>query len=144
MYAAVSGAEIAIYGPDFQLGHNAAADPGLVMRDIWPEFYDEATPPSVLTKLAEAELGHGDKRSPEELSNLLGWDSLTVVPFLEYWGSGPVTKAQHVLGLKKVPEGAHATEAGLSPWHWMKHPLKHLPSPLPKLPALAPVEPLHA
>jgi hypothetical protein len=144
MYAAVSGAEVAIYGPDFKLGHNAAADPGLIMRDIWPEFYDETTPQSVLIKLAEAELGHGDMRRPEELKHLLGWDKSTAGPFLEYWASGPLTKVQTVLGLKEVPHGAHATEKGLSPWHWMRHPLKHLPSPLPQLPALAPVEPLHA
>ena len=143
MYAAVSGADVAVYGPDFLLGHNAAADPGLVMRDLWPEFYDENTPQHVLTKLAEAELGRDDMRSPEELSHFLGWDSHTAVPFLEYWASGPVTKAQHVLGLKKVPEGAHATESGLSPWHWIRHPLKHLPSPLPTLPAATAVEPLH-
>ena len=42
----------------------------------------------------------------------------------------------------EVPEGAHATEKGLSPWHWIRHPFKHLPSPLPKLPAMAAVEPL--
>jgi hypothetical protein len=144
MYAAVSGADVAIYGPDFKLGHNAAADPGLLMRDLWPEFYDESTPQDVLTKLAEAELGRGDMRSPQELSHLLGWDSHTVVPFLEYWASGPLTKVQTVLGLKTVPEGAHATEKGLSPWHWIRHPLKHLPSPLPQLPAMLPVEPLHA
>jgi hypothetical protein len=142
MYAAASGADVAIYGPDFRLGHNAAADPGLVMRDFWPEFYDEATPQDVLSKLAEAELGRGDMRRPEELSALLGWDSSTLAPFVEYWASGPLTKAQTVLGLKKVPEGAHATESGLSPWHWIKHPLKHLPSPLPKLPPLTAIEPL--
>lgn len=142
MYAAVSGADVAIYGPDFRLGANAAADPGLVMRDLWPEFYEESTPQHVLTSIAEAELGRGDMRAPHDLSRLLGWDTHTVVPFLEYWASGPLTKAQTVLGLKKVPEGAHATEKGLSPWHWIKHPLQHLPSPLPKLPAMAAVEPL--
>lgn len=142
MYASVSGADVAVYGPDFTLGANAAADPGLVMRDLWPEFYEESTPQPVLRQIAEAELGRGDMRSPEELKQLLGWSSNTTLPFLEYWASGPVTKAQHVLGLKKVPDGAHATESGLSPWHWIRHPLKHLPSPLPKLPAMAAVEPL--
>ncbi|OFI39818.1 hypothetical protein BIU82_01870 [Arthrobacter sp. SW1] len=142
MYAAASGAEVEVYGPDFKLGHNAAADPGRVMRDFWPEFYEPSTPQSVFREIAEAELGRGDMRSPEELRRLLGWDSTTLVPFLEYWASGPLTKAQTVLGLKKVPEGAHATEAGLSPWHWLRHPLKHLPSPLPKLPPMAAVEPV--
>lgn len=144
MYAAASGADVALYGPDFRLGHNAAADPGLVMRDFWPEFYDQSTPQDVLAKLAENELGRGDMRSPEELSQLLGWDSPTLMPFIEYWASGPLTKAQTVLGIKKVPEGAHATEAGLSPWHWIKHPLKHLPSPLPSLPELTAIEPLRS
>ncbi|MGW9414308.1 hypothetical protein [Arthrobacter cupressi] len=142
MYASVTGADVGIYGPDFKLGANAHADPGLVMRDFWPEFYDESTPQEVLRKIAEDELGRADMRTPEELKTLLGWDSHTVVPFLEYWASGPLTKAQTVLGLKKVPEGAHATEKGLSPWHWIRHPFKHLPSPLPKLPAMAAVEPL--
>lgn len=142
MYASVSGADVEVYGPDFKLGNNAQADPGLVMRDFWPEFHDSSTPQEVLRGIAEAELGRGDMRTPEELKALLGWDGNTAAPFLEYWASGPLTKAQTVLGLKKIPEGAHATEAGLSPWHWIRHPFKHLPSPLPKLPAMAAAEPL--
>ncbi|MDP5227241.1 MULTISPECIES: hypothetical protein [Arthrobacter] len=142
LYASATGADVALYGPDFKLGRNAHADPGRVMRDHWPEFYDPSTSQSVLRKLADAELGKDDMRSPEDLKRLLGWDGSTAGPFFEYWLSGPVTKAQMVLGLKELPEGAHATEAGLSPWHWIRSPFKHLPSALPKLPPLAAAEPI--
>ncbi|AJT41416.1 hypothetical protein [Psychromicrobium lacuslunae] len=142
LYAAISGAEVETYGPEFQLGSNAEVDPGAVMRDLWPEFYQESPDQAALREIAAAELGVADQRSAEELKRILGWDGSTMSPFFEYWLSGPVSKAQAVLGIKKRPEGAHATEAGRSPLHWLRHPLKHLPSPLPALPPLAPIEPL--
>lgn len=142
MYAAVSGAAVETYGPDFQLGSNAGVDPGLVMKELWPEFYQENPDQEALRKLAAAELGVADQRSPEELSSILQWDGSTSSAFFEYWLSGPVSKAQAVLGFKKRPEGAHATEAGRSPLHWLKNPLSHLPSKLPALPPSAAIPPL--
>ncbi|NJC22911.1 hypothetical protein BJ994_001987 [Arthrobacter pigmenti] len=133
MYASVAGADVELYGPEFQLGHNLDVDPGKVMERLWPEFHSAEADQSVLRAIAGDELGFTDMRSPEELMELLGWNRTSAGPFLEYWLSGPFDKARAVLGLKKRPNGAHITEVGLSPWHWLRHPLKHLPSPLPRL-----------
>lgn len=142
LYAGASGAEVSIYGPDFQLGADPAVDPGLKMRSLWPEFYESGADSALLREIAEAELGTADMRTPAALREVLGWNSPSAGPFLDYWLAGPVDKARAVLGLKERPEGAHAQEAGLSPWHWIRHPGKHLPSPLPKLPPLSAVEPI--
>jgi hypothetical protein len=138
LYAAAAGADVEIYGPDFQLGQNAETDPGLRMRELWPEFYEPSPDNAELKRIADMELGVQDMKSPAELKSLLGWNSRSVGAFWDYWASGPLEKAQAVLGLRKRPEGAHSGEAGLSPIHFLRHPLKHLPSPLPKLtPAVA-------
>lgn len=138
LYAAAAGADVEIYGPDFQLGPNAEADPGLRMRELWPEFYEPSPDTAELKRIAGLELGVQDMKSPDELKSLLGWNSPSFGAFWDYWASGPLEKAQAVLGLRKRPEGAHSGEAGLSPIHFLRHPLKHLPSPLPKLtPAVA-------
>ncbi|MET1152785.1 hypothetical protein [Arthrobacter sp.] len=135
LYGSAAGADIEIYGPDFQLGADAETDPGLRMRELWPEFYEASPDNSALRVIAESELGLQDMRAPEELKALLGWDRPSAGAFFDYWASGPLEKAQAVLGLRKRPEGAHSGEAGLSPLHFLRHPFKHLPSPLPKLAA---------
>ncbi|MDQ0619539.1 hypothetical protein [Arthrobacter globiformis] len=142
LYAAAAGAAVQIYGPDFQLGENAETDPGLRMRELWPEFYEKSPDSAELKRIADMELGVQDMKSPDELKDLLGWNSRSVGAFWDYWASGPLEKAQAVLGLRKRPEGAHSGEAGLSPIHFLRHPLKHLPSPLPKLTPAVAVEPV--
>jgi hypothetical protein len=133
LYASYAGADIAVEGPDFRLGNNPAADPGTRMRELWPEFYEAAPDQKVLARIAEAELGIGDMRSPAELKQILGWDRPAAGPFLDYWIGAPLEKTRAVLGMSARPEGSHGGEAGLSPWHWLRHPAKHLPSPLPKV-----------
>ncbi|GGC87384.1 hypothetical protein GCM10011512_12900 [Tersicoccus solisilvae] len=134
MYGAVTGADVAVYGPDYALGANPDVDPGLQMRRWWPEFHEENPDQDQLRRIAGEELGAGDVREPADLKRLLGWDGPTTRPFVEYWASGPWAKAQAVLGWKARHEGAHETEVGLSPWHWIRHPFQHLPSPLPRIP----------
>ncbi|MHA7241043.1 hypothetical protein [Arthrobacter sp. TMS1-12-1] len=142
LYAAHAGAEVAVEGPDFRLGSDPAADPGTRMRELWPEFYEPAPDQGVLAKIARDELGIGDMRSPFELKEILGWDRPSAGPYLDYWIGAPLEKTRAVLGMSKRPEGAHGGEAGLSPWHWLRHPAKHLPSPLPGLEDFRLPEPL--
>lgn len=131
MYAAASGVAISMYGPDYALGA-PARDPGGRIRAIWPEFYDESTDDLTLGDIARSELGAKDVRPPEELKQLLGWDRRSPDPGFTYWLGGPATKALHVVGLMRRADGAHETEAHLSPVRWLRHPLDHLPSRLPR------------
>lgn len=133
VYAAAVETPVSIYGPHFQIAGIQETSSEAYLKELWPEFYDEGIPTSVLQDVANAELGRDYMRSPEELRSLLGWDSRGFLPFANYWIGAPVAKAQAILGLKKREVGAVVNEVKLSPLHFLKDPLEHLPDRLPKV-----------
>lgn len=132
IYAASEDTETAIYGPEASIG---ALKTGTARRtqEIWPEFH-EASTLEIRRSIALAELGHTHMRDPDVLRDLLGWNRSTAGPFLQYWAGAPLRKAGAVLGVVSRADGAKDAGAEASPTAFLKHPLSHLPSTLPKLP----------
>ena len=122
------------YEPQEQLEHN---------RVTWPELHGAHTDPALAGPLARAELGAGVLMDPAELRGVLGWDRRRPGPAFDYWLGAPLTKAMAVLGMRARAEGAleKGTEVPVS--QWLRHPLAHLPAPLPgRFPSGAWPEPL--
>ncbi|MGO3210002.1 MAG: hypothetical protein ACTIJK_09450 [Brachybacterium sp.] len=84
--------------------------------------------------IARHELGHEHLRDAPALRTALGWDRSSPGPLLSYWGGAPLRKAGAVLGLVKRPAGVQDAGSGGSPLVFLRHPLSHLPSRLPRLP----------
>jgi hypothetical protein len=147
MYAAGLGLETAVYGDPLVLEATQGNAVDRVER-LWPELHGETTDTVEATELARRELGFQHVRTPDELSRLLGWTSLSIGPAYDYWLGAPVGKALRVLGLAKRATGDDEIPvAGFSPLAWLRHPLSHLPARLPRelpdarrLPWLLPAE----
>lgn len=141
MYAAAVGTQTEIYGPHFQIKGISETSSEAYLKRIWPEFYDAATPLPELTALAEQELGRGAMLSAEELKRTLGWESRSLKPAFDYWAGAPIEKALNVLGVKKREVGEVVNGVKLSPLHFLKNPLEHLPDRLPTRVITAAVKP---
>ncbi len=141
MYAAAVGTPTEIYGPHFQIKGIAETSSEEYLQRIWPEFYDASTPQSVLTELAERELGRSAMLSPEDLREALGWNARSIKPAFDYWAGAPIEKALTVLGVKKREVGEVVNGVKLNPLDFLKHPLEHLPDPLPRRVTVSAVKP---
>lgn len=133
VYAAAEGTPTAILGADIAIGA-LGTEVATRTRELWPEFHEEASV-AERQEAALAELGASSLRSPAELRELLGWDRRRPGPFLSYWTGAPLRKAGAVLGVVKRPEGAQDAGSGVSPLAFLRHPLSHLPSRLPRVSA---------
>ena len=132
MYAAALGKQVAVYGPPLTLGGDEARTVDQI-RDTWPELHGRSTDVELTMPLAAVELG-GDALLPAaELRAALGWDhALRMRPAGYYWLASSVRKAGTVLGVAARSDTTGLDESTLSPWAFLKHPLSHLPAPLPR------------
>jgi hypothetical protein len=141
MYAAAIGKEVAVYGPPLALGGGEGAAVDRV-RDVWPELHGDTLSVADTRPAAEAELGRAHLLAPAELRSTLGWDRRVGVRAAGYYGVGSsVRKAAAVLGVARRAGEPTPDRAAASPVSFLKHPLSHLPAPLPRrlpeVPALA-------
>jgi hypothetical protein len=141
LYAASLGRDVAVYGDPLSISgvetHGQDA-----IRSLWPELHGRSLDRGVTTGLALAELGFQHVLEPGALRSALGWTSRSPGPAVQYWASAPLRKAVNVLGLGERDSGSTETQVGASPLAWLRHPMSHLPRPLPA--HAAPLDPLPA
>ncbi|MDN5915517.1 MAG: hypothetical protein L0I76_10495 [Pseudonocardia sp.] len=141
LYAAAGGTPAAVWGDPLTFG--AQSETALqALRDGWPEFHgaesrSDATSAEdqAATALARAELGGDALLEPDDLRAAMGWTGpASPGPAAQYWAGSPLAKAAMVLGLTKRSEQSTAamSAGGFSPMLWLRHPVAHLPRPLPK------------
>lgn len=141
LYAAAVGTRTEIYGPHFQIKGIAETSSEEYLKRIWPEFYDASVSQAALTELADRELGRSAMISPSDLKATLGWNSRSPKPAFDYWAGAPIEKALAVLGVKKREVGEVVNGVKLNPLDFLKHPMEHLPDPLPRRVITAAVKP---
>ena len=130
LYAASLGRDVAVYGDPLSIpgaeihGQNA-------IHALWPELHGRALDREVTTALARTELGFQHVLAPGELRSALGWSRRSAGPAVQYWASAPLRKAVNVLGLGARDPGSSEKQVGASPVTWLRHPMSHLPRPLP-------------
>ena len=132
MYAAAAGKDVAVYGPPMTFGGDD--ERGLQrIRDTWPEFHGDSCAVEETTKLAEAELGANHLLPPSDLRTVLGWDGAPRRRAAAYyWLASSVRKAGAVLGRGAASGSTPPAGSAPSPLAFLRHPLEHLPSPLPR------------
>ena len=130
LYAASLGREVGVYGDPLSL--SAAEIHGQdAIRSLWPELHGHSLDREVTTELARVELGFPHVLEPDELRAALGWAHRSAGPAVQYWASAPLHKAMNVLGVGERDPGSTEKQVGASPLAWLKHPMSHLPRPLP-------------
>jgi hypothetical protein len=130
LYAASLGRDVAVYGDPLSLS-GAQTHGQDAIRSLWPELHGRALDRRVTTDLARTELGFQHVLEPVELRAVLGWASRSAGPALQYWAGAPLRKAVNVLGLGERDPGSTEKQVGASPVAWLRHPMSHLPRPLP-------------
>jgi hypothetical protein len=148
IYAAAIGKEVAVYGPPLTLsaGEGRALDR---LYELWPELHGDTTSIAATRPIAESELGRSALLPAAELRSTLGWDRrLGVRAAGYYWVGSSLRKAAAVLGVARRETDTPVDPATASPLSFLKHPLSHLPAPLPRrlpgVPALAPPLPVRS
>jgi hypothetical protein len=137
MYAAALGKEVAVYGPPLALSGEEARTLERI-RELWPEMHGDTTSVALTAPLADAELGRACLLPPARLRAALGWDRpLSTRAAGYYWTGSSLRKAAAVLGIAgrtgAVAPGAGGVDpASVSPWAFLRHPLSHVPTPLPR------------
>lgn len=132
MYAAAVGKEVAVYGPPLAFTGDEVHSVDQI-RDMWPEFHGETTVTDVTTASAEAELGAAHLLAPAQLRAALGWDSpLSARSASYYWFGSSVRKAAAALGVTGRTDAESFTVSSVTPRAFLRHPLSHLPAPLPR------------
>jgi hypothetical protein len=130
LYAASLGRDVGVYGDPLSL--SAAEIHGQdAIRSLWPELHGPSLDVGLTTDLARIELGFQHLLDPPDLRSALGWTGRSTGPAVQYWANAPVRKAMNVLGLGKRDLGSTETQVGASPMAWLRHPMSHLPRPLP-------------
>ena len=130
LYAASLGRDVGVYGDPLSLS-GAEIHGQEAIRSLWPELHGHSLDSTVTTALARAELGFQHVLPPVELRSALGWTSRSAGPAVQYWASAPLRKAMNVVGLGERDPSSTETQVGASPLTWLKHPMSHLPRPLP-------------
>ncbi len=130
LYAASLGREVAVYGDPLSIS-SAEIHGQDAIRSLWPELHGPLLDRSVTTDLARAELGFEHVLDPARLRAALGWTHRSVGPAMQYWASAPLHKAMNVIGLGERDPGSSEKQVGASPLTWLRHPMSHLPRPLP-------------
>ena len=141
LYAASLGRDVAVYGDPLSLS-TAEIHGQDAIRSLWPELHGASLDRGVTTDLARAELGFQHVLDPAQLRAALGWTRRSAAPLMQYWASAPLHKAMNVLGLGERDPGSSEKQVGASPLTWLRHPMSHLPRPLPAHAAL--LDPLPA
>ena len=136
LYAASLGRDVAVYGDPLSIS-GAEIHSQDAIRSLWPELHGESLNRDVTTDLARSELGFHHLLGPQELQTALGWSGRSgrsgrsAGPALQYWAGAPLRKAMNVLGLGRRDPGSSEKQVGASPITWLRHPMSHLPRPLP-------------
>jgi hypothetical protein len=130
LYAASLGRDVGVYGDPLSIS-GAEIHGQDAIRALWPELHGRCLDRGVTTDLARTELGFQHVLEPAELRAVLGWTSRSPGPAVQYWTAGPLRKAMNVLGLGERDPGSTEKQVGASPLAWLRHPLSHLPRPLP-------------
>jgi len=130
LYAASLGRDVGVYGDPMSIS-GAELHGQEAIRSQWPELHGETLDRGVTTDLARTELGFQHLLDPAELRSVLGWNGRSVGPALQYWAGAPLRKTMNVLGLGERDPGSTEKAVGASPSAWLKHPMSHLPRPLP-------------
>ena len=130
LYAASLGRDVGVYGDPLSISaaeiHSQDA-----IRSLWPELHGASLDRGVTTDLARSELGFQHLLGPLELRSALGWTGRSAGPAVQYWAGAPLHKTMNVLGFGKRDPGSSEKQVGASPLAWLKHPMSHLPRPLP-------------
>ena len=130
LYAASLGRDVAVYGDPLSIS-GAEIHGQDAIRALWPELHGRSLDRTVTTDLARTELGFQHLLDPVELRSTLGWTNRAAGPALQYWVSAPLRKSMNVLGLGERAPGSSEKQVGASPMAWLRHPMSHLPRPLP-------------
>ena len=130
LYAASLGRDVGVYGDPLSIS-GAEIHGQDAIRSLWPELHGPALDRAVTTDLARTELGFQHLLEPAELRSALGWTSRSAGPAVQYWASAPLRKAMKVLGLSERDPGSSEKQVGARPLAWLRHPMSHLPRPLP-------------
>jgi len=130
LYAASIGRDVAVYGDPLSIS-GAEIHSQDAIRSLWPELHGESLDRDVTTDLARTELGFQHLLEPAGLQAALGWSGRSAGPALQYWAGAPIRKTMNVLGLGRRDPGSSEKQVGASPITWLKHPMSHLPRPLP-------------
>ena len=130
LYAASLGRDVAVYGDPLSIS-GAEIHGQDAIRELWPELHGRSLDRAVTTDLARAELGFQHLLEPASLRSALGWSRRSAGPAVQYWASAPMRKALNVVGLGQRDPGSSEKQVGASPLAWLKHPMSHLPRPLP-------------
>jgi hypothetical protein len=150
LYAASLGRDVAVYGDPLSLS-TAEIHGQDAIASLWPGLHGDSLDRAVTTDLARTELGFQHLLEPSELRSALGWSRRSAGPAMQYWAGAPIRKAMNVVGLGQRDPGSSEKQVGASPLAWLRHPMSHLPRPLPAhsaaldpLPAPIPVPPVQA
>jgi len=130
LYAASLGRDVAVYGDPLSIS-SAEIHSQDAIRALWPELHGFSLDRTVTTELARTELGFQHLLPPDELVSVLGWAGRSAGPAMQYWAGAPLRKAMNVLGLGERDPGSSEQQVGASPVTWLRHPMSHLPRPLP-------------
>ena len=130
LYAASLGRDVGVYGDPLSIS-SAEIHGQDAIRSLWPELHGPSLDRARTTDLARTELGFEHVLEPGELRTALGWASRSAGPAAQYWASAPLRKAMNVLGLGQRDPGSSEQQVGASPLAWLRHPMSHLPRPLP-------------
>jgi hypothetical protein len=130
LYAASLGRDVGVYGDPLSLS-TAEIHGQDAIGSLWPELHGQYLDPAVTTDLARTELGFQHLLEPDELRSTLGWARRSGGPAMQYWAGAPLHKTMNVLGLGRRDPGSSEKQVGASPMAWLKHPMSHLPRPLP-------------
>jgi hypothetical protein len=141
LYAASTGRDVAVYGDPMSI-IGADAHRQDAVRALWPELHGLSLDRAAATALARTELGFQHLLAPAELRSALGWTARSAGPAMQYWAGAPLRKAMNVLGLGRRDPGSTEEQVSASPLRWLRHPMSHLPRPLP--PHAATLAPLPA
>jgi len=130
LYAASLGRDVGVYGDPLSIS-GAEIHGQDAIRALWPELHGPSLDRAVTTELARTELGFQHRLPPAELRSVLGWSGRSAGPAIQYWAGAPLRKAMNVLGLGERDPGSSERQVGASPLTWLRHPMSHLPRPLP-------------
>ena len=130
LYAASLGRDVAVYGDPLSIS-GAEIRGQDAIRALWPELHGRSLDRAVTTDVARKELGFHHVLEPAAVRSALGWSRRSAGPAVQYWASAPVHKAMNVVGLGQRDLGSSEKQVGASPLAWLRHPMSHLPRPLP-------------
>jgi hypothetical protein len=130
LYAASLGRDVGVYGDPLSIS-TAEIHGQDAIASLWPELHGQSLDRALTTDLARTELGFQHLLEPLELRSTLGWARRSAGPVMQYWAGAPLRKTMNVLGLGERDPGSSEKQVGASPVAWLKHPMSHLPRPLP-------------